>query len=424
MSKIRLVSPYRPRPVQKWLDDQSQRFDVLVIHRRAGKTVYAINRIIKAVLACQLPAAKGHYFCPFQKQAKRNAWQYVQEFTAHIPGMSYNKSELTAYFPAGQTIELLGADNPDAFRGGYSDYVVLDEYAQMDPRTWGEIVRPALADRSGAALFIGTPAGPNAFKELYDRAQTMPGWFTCLLKYQDTGLISDSEIESMRREMEESQFAQEMECDFSAAIKGAYFGKVLTAREQAGAIGRVPYDDTLGVWTSWDLGIRDSTCIWFLQTLGSEVRIIDYMEVQGEGLPELAKRVAQKPYRYDGHIAPHDIRVRELGTGTSRYEVASKLGINFQVCRNMPLMDGIDATRNLLKRAFIDSEKCEQGYRCLQLYRSEWNDAKRIFSDRPIHDWTSHAADALRMFAVEMSQGTTDQWGSGINYDMLDKMAV
>jgi hypothetical protein len=379
-----------------------------------GKTVLAINKIIRDVLTCQQPNPKGHYFCPLQKQAKRNAWQYLIDYTKHIPGMRYNKTELTAYFPAGQTIELLGADNPDAFRGGYSDSVCLDEYAQMDPRTWGEIVRPALADRKGSALFIGTPAGPNQFKKLYDRAQQLPGWFSC----------SPDEIESMRAEMEESQFQQEMLCDFQAAIKGAYFGKVINEREAAGALGNVPYDPSLSVWTSWDLGIRDSSAIWFIQVLGSEIRLIDYMEIQGEGLPEIIKRVKTKPYQYEGHIAPHDIRVRELGTGTSRYEVASNLGLHFTVCRQMPLMDGIDATRNLLKRAWIDQANCETGLAALRLYRSEWNDSKQIYSDRPIHDWTSHAADALRMFAVEMSQGTGEQWGSGVNYDMLDQMAV
>ena len=375
------------------------------------------------MLSCPLPNPKGHYFCPLQKQAKRNAWDYLRDYTSHIPGMAYNKTELTAYFPAGQTIELLGADNPDAFRGGYSDSTILDEYAQMAPNMWGEIVRPALADRNGNGMFIGTPAGPNQFKRMYDRAFTLPGWFACKLSYKDTGIIPPEEIESMRLEMDEIEFAQEMECDFGAAIRGAYFGKVLAAREAAGAIGQVPYDDTLGVWTSWDLGIADSTAVWFIQTLGSEVRLIDYEEYQGEGLPEIIRKISAKPYHYEGHIAPHDIRVRELGTGTSRYEVASNLGVNFMICRKVPLMDGIDATRNLLKRSYIDLSQCQKGF-ALQLYRSEYDDSKQIYSDRPIHDWTSHAADALRMFAVEMSQSGTSNWGQGLNYDMLDRMAV
>jgi hypothetical protein len=148
------------------------------------------------------------------------------------------------------------------------------------------------------------------------------------------------------------------------------------------------------------------------------------MEVQGEGLPEIIGKLKGKPYHYEGHIAPHDIRVRELGTGTSRFEVASKLGVNFMVCRQVPLMDGIEATRNLLKRAYIDLRACQQGYDALQLYRSEYDDSKQIYSNRPIHDWTSHAADALRMFAVEMSQAGSQNWGQGINYDMLNRMAV
>lgn len=390
-----------------------------------GKTVFAINKLIREVMSCERPNARGHYFAPTYRQAKSIAWDYLREFTAHVPGMVFNKTELSATFPQGQKLQLVGADNPDAFRGQYSDTCVLDEVAMMHARLWGEVIRPALADREGKALFIGTPAGRNEFWRLYDRAGSLDDWGRTLLTVDDTQLIPDKEIRGLKAEMDESEYRQEFMCDFQAAVRGAYFGKVMSDLEDQGRITGVPYDEALGVWTSWDLGMRDSTSVWWIQaTAGGEIRLIDYEEYQGMGLPEIIKQIRLKPYQYEGHIAPHDIRVRELGTGTTRFEVAGNLGVRFTVCRRVPLQDGIDATRNLLKKAYIDKNNCLHGINCLQLYRSDWDDKKLVYSNAPIHDWTSHCADALRMFAVEMGGRAGNLWGTGINYDMLDEMTV
>lgn len=418
----RLISPYRERPLQaslRLLCDQN-RFMVLVIHRRFGKTVFAINRLIQEILKCPYEAPRGHYFAPTFKQAKNIAWDYLLRFTSWIPGTVQNRTELSVSFPLGQKIMLFGADNPDAFRGAYSDYSVIDEVAMMPPRIWGEIVRPALADREGKALFIGTPAGHNQFFKLYEKAGTLDGWGRALLRHGDTGVIADHEIKALRAEMEPEEFEQEFECSFTAAIRGAYYGKVLAEAERAGRVCSVPYDDSLPVTTAWDLGMADATAIWFLQaTRGGEIRAIDYEEYHGAGLPEIVRALRQKPYQYGKHIAPHDIRVRELGTGTSRYEVAAGLGIRFDVARNLPLMDGIDATRTLLKRCWFDREKAGDGFNHLQQYRTEENQRTGVFSLRPLHDHTSHAADALRMYAVE-SRGNSGNWGSAIQYDLVD----
>lgn len=390
-----------------------------------GKTVFAVSWLIRKVLTCPLERPRAHYFAPTYRQAKSIAWDYVRAHTEHIPGMVYNKTELSASFSGGQRIQLVGADSPDAFRGQYTDAFCMDEVSMMAPRFWTEIVRPAAADREATGLFIGTPAGRNFFWELYDRAANLEDWGRQRLSYLDTGLIPAREIASLKAEMDESSFRQEMLCDFQAAVRGAYYGEVLSDAEAAGRVGAVPYDDSMGVWTAWDLGMADSSAVWFIQqSPGGQVRLIDYLEVQGMGLPEIISRIRAKPYKqYDGHIAPHDIRVRELGTGASRFETAMKLGIRFTVARNIPLMDGIEATRQMLKRTWVDVGNCREGLTHLQLYRSEWDDRKRIFSLRPLHDHTSHAADALRMFAVERGQSHSKDWGQGINYDMLDKMA-
>lgn len=429
-----MISPYRERPMQKAVRQlcQANRFNVLVIHRRAGKTVFAINKLIRDVLTESLPNARGHYFAPTYKQAKSIAWDYLKEFTSHItrsdgsPAMIYNKTELSATFPGGQRIQLVGADNPDSFRGQYSDTVVLDELAMMPVKLWSEVVRPALADREGTALFIGTPAGRNAFYDMYDRAADLEGWGRILLTVEDTGIVPEKELRQMRAEMADFEYSQEMMCSFNAAVRGAYYGKVLAEAEQAGRVCSVPYDPALPVKTAWDLGMADATAVWFIQASpGGEIRLIDYKEFHGAGLPDIIRELNKLKYSYDMHIAPHDIRVRELGTGTSRYEVAASNGVNFHICRNMPLMDGIEATRNMLQKTWIDETNCRQGLNYLQLYRADFNERTGVPSTRPLHDHTSHAADALRMYAVEMgSRQDGGSWGSGINYDILDRLAV
>lgn len=388
-----------------------------------GKTVFAINKLHRDVLTCGKSDARGHYFAPTYKMAKSISWDYLKAFTEYVPGMKYNRTELTAQYPWGQRIQLVGSDNPDTFRGQYSDSAVMDEYAMMQPRTWSEVVRPALADRQGRALFIGTPAGRNAFWQLYERAGALNDWFRCLLTYKDTGLLPAQEIAALKREMEDYEFKQEMLCDWQAAVRGAYWGEQLSRAEEEGRIGRVPYEKSLPVVTAWDLGIADATAVWFIQsTRGGEVRLIDYEEFTGDGFPEIISKIRSKPYQYQTHWAPHDIKVRELGSGVSREETARKLGIQFRQAPDLPLMDGISATRSMLDRIWIDQEKCHKGLEAIRLYRSEWDDKKRIFSQRPLHDWTSHAADALRMFAVSERRSHGAQ--KPINYDMLDRMAI
>jgi hypothetical protein len=157
----------------------------------------------------------------------------------------------------------------------------------------------------------------------------------------------------------------------------------------------------LPVTTSWDLGVGDATGIWFAQVHRTEIRFIDYYETSGEGLSYYAKELQRKPYHYNDHIMPHDIRVRELGTGKSRYEIAQGLGIKpLTIARNLPVDDGINAVRLMLPKCYFDKKKCAQGLDALRSYRKEWDDKRKEYKNKPYHDWTSHAADAFRMFAV------------------------
>jgi hypothetical protein len=388
-----------------------------------GKTVFAINKLHRDVLSVTQSMPRAHYFAPTYKMAKSIAWDYLREFTNYIPGMKYNRTELTAVYPWGQRIQLLGSDNPDSFRGQYSDSVCLDEYSLMDPRTWSEVVRPALSDRKGKGLFIGTPAGRNGFWDMYEKAGDLDNWFRCTLTYLDTGLLDPEEVSAMKDEMEDHEFRQELLCDWQASIRGAYYGQELAALEEQGRIGTVPHDPALPVSTSWDLGINDPTCVWFIQaTRGGEIRVIDYAEFRNDGLPEIFRKIAAKPYTYKNHWAPHDIKVRELGSGVSRLETARKLGVSFRLAPDIGLLDGISATKTAIGRMWFDERKCREGLKALRLYRSEYDEKRKNFSSRPVDDWTNHAADALRYFAVSENRNLAG--GGKLNYDMLDRMAI
>jgi phage terminase large subunit len=398
-----VVLTYKPRPQFVPFHQRTQRWSCIVAHRRCGKTVAACNDLIARALATRKENARFGYLAPYRGQAKSISWDYLKRYSRPL-APKVSETELSLRFANGSEIRVFGADNPDALRGLYFDGVCLDEPADIRPSVWGEILRPALADRKGWAVFLGTPKGHNAFYEIHEQAEASPEWYSAVLKASETGLIPEAELEDARKMMTVDQFEQEFNCSFSAAIHGAIFAKELQAARDSGRIGRVPYDPALPVNTCWDLGVGDSTAIWFDQVVAREVRFIDYYENSGEGLPHYAKVLQDRGYVYGTHTAPHDIEVRELTHGRSRLEVARSLGINFQIAPNVALEDGIHALRLLMPRCWWDETKCKAGLEALQHYRWEFNDRLGEFKSRPVHDWSSHAADAGRYRALALKE--------------------
>ena len=398
--------PYKPRALQADMHTSLKRWNVLVMHRRFGKTVWAVNQLIKTTLTCPLPRPRTAFVAPTFAQAKRIAWDYVKFYAGVIPGVTFNETELRADFPNGGRLMLLSAENPDSLRGIYLDECIFDEFGMQSPRVWGEVVRPALSDREGSASFLGTPAGHNHFFDLLETAKQQleegsEDWYYKVCKASESGLVKEAELEAARAQMTPEQYEQEYECSFTAAIIGAYYGKLLSDADDAGRITRVPYDPMYPVHTAWDLGVNDSTAIWFAQQFrGGAVNIIDYYESSGVGLDHYADILSKKEYNYGEHLAPHDIEVRELGSGKSRLETAHNLGIRFKVIPKMKVADGINAARMLLPKCYFDRDKCDTGLDMLRQYRQEWDDKRRSFRDRPRHDFTSHAADAFRYLAT------------------------
>ena len=386
------------------LHTRKTRWGIAVAHRRAGKTVACVNELIKAAATCGRPNPRFAYIAPQLNQAKDIAWNYLLEYTDCFgPERGVNKSELWVELPNnGARIRIYGADNPDRLRGIYLDGAILDEFGDMDPTVWSQVIRPALSDRKGWAIFIGTPKGKNTFHQLWTLAEEDGDWFRLMLKASETGLLDSKELADARKTMTDDEYAQEYECSFEAAVRGAYYGKEMNDAEgdDPPRITSVPYDPRLPVHTAWDLGVADSTVIWFVQCVGRETRVIDVLKGEGVGLDWYAKQLQERPYVWGNHYLPHDVEVRELGTGKSRKEVLEGYGIRVTVCPNIPIADGIQAVRMLLPTTWFDRAKCKEGVEALRMYRREYDDKRQEFKQHPLHDWTSHYADALRYFAV------------------------
>jgi len=343
------------------------------------------------------------YFFPTYNQGKKILWEGRDKdgfkFTDHIPEdlrVRTNASEMLIEIKNGSIFQIIGTDNIDSIVGTNTIGCVFSEYALQNPDAW-RFIRPILAENGGWAVFNFTPRGKNHGHDIYQLAKRSPDWFCEKLTVDDTGAIPKKVLEQEKMEIiedtgDDALFYQEYYCSFDAPMQGSYYGKEMTRAEEENRITKVPHDSELLVDTWWDLGIGDSTCIWFVQTVGNEVRIIDYYENSGEGLAhyiaELASLREKNDYVYRYHNAPHDIEVRELGTGKSRYETAYELGIAFHIVPNIPVEDGINAVRALLKRCWFDDEKCKQGLNALRCYHKEWDDKRMEFKPKPFHDWS------------------------------------
>ena len=408
-----VVIPYAPRPLQQDIHDQLKRWSVVVCHRRFGKTVFAINHILRDCLTSTKERPRYAYLAPTYKQAKTIAWDYLQHYSRPIPGIVINQSELRIDYPNGGRIQLFGCDTPDALRGIYLDGCILDEYAQMPSSLFGEVLRPALSDRKGWALFIGTPKGKNAFYDLYEHASNDDKWFTIVHRASETGIVEDEELDDAKGMMTEAEYEQEYECSWSAAIRGAVYGKEMAACIRDKRIGFVPIEPSIPVHTFWDLGIADAMTIWFVQAVGKEIRFINYYEHNGEGMAHYISYLDQfkrdHNISYGDHFAPHDIEVRELSSGKSRRDTALKMGINFRVVPQHKVADGLEATRRLFNRFWFDEKRCKHGLECISQYRYDYDEKRGVFRDTPLHDWASHCADALRQLSMGWNEVLTQK---------------
>ena len=405
---------YEPRPPQKEIHKavKNSRWTVAVCHRRMGKTVAAINQLIHSALQCKKNAPQYAYIAPTYSQAKRIAWDYLKEYTRPLGGIP-NVSELRVDF-MGRRISLYGADNPDALRGIYLDGCVIDEYGDVNPGLFTEVIRPALSDRIGWAMFIGTPKGSNHFKTLRDFADTddNENWTLKEFKASETKLIDAEELKDAKKAMGENKYEQEFEISFEAPIVGAYYGELLKELTDKNRIREIVSEAATQKITAWDLGMSDSTAIWVAEVISGEVRLMDFYEASGESLDHYIAWLDEKGYRDYTHIMPHDVNVRELQTGKSRYQFLTEAGLEIEVAPKASVEDGIQAARRILPNCWFNKDKTRSGVECLQNYRRVFNEKTNSFQNRPLHDWSSHAADAFRYLALGM-----DTAGNGARTD-------
>ena len=399
---------YKPRIPQKEIHKaiKKHRWTVAVCHRRMGKTVCAINQLIHSALQCDRKAPQFAYIAPTYSQAKRIAWDYLKEYTRPLGGVA-NVAELRVDF-MGRRISLYGADNPDALRGIYLDGAVIDEYGDVNPSLFTEVIRPALSDRLGWAMFIGTPKGANHFKELRDFADdtSNDNWVLKEFKASETKLIAEEELQDAKKAMGENKYEQEFEISFDAPIVGSYYGEIIKDLDSKNHIRELPTESATQKICAWDLGMSDSTSIWVAEAIGGEIRLMDYYEDSGKSLDDYIAWLNENGYRDYRHILPHDVMVRELQTGKSRYEFLSDAGLNIDIAPKQSVEDGIQAVRRILPNCWFNKTATRAGVECLRNYRRVFNEKLNVFQEKPLHDWSSHGSDAFRYLALGLDGAT------------------
>lgn len=405
------LNKFKPReyqlPILDAILNKGYKRVLAILPRRAGKDITAFNLCIRQ---CLIKICVVYYIFPTYSQAKKVIWDSItntgERILDYIPSElveSRNSQEMKIRFKNGSILQLVGSDNVDSLMGTNPYGVVFSEYALQDPRAY-QFIRPILTANDGWALFISTPRGKNHLWELYQIALHSPEWFALKLSVTDTNHIPLEEIEKDRREglMSDDLIMQEYYTSFDLGVEGSYYGKYIDRMRLQGRIGMVPWESGFKVHTAWDLGVRDSTTIIFFQTIGQTIRIIDCYEKSKEGLEHYIKVLESKHYVYGKHIAPHDIKVKEFGTGITRLEKARQLGITFTVASDVSIIDGIEAVRTALGKIWIDENNCKDLIKALENYRQEFDSKKKVYKSHPLHDYSSHFADAMRYLCISL----------------------
>lgn len=405
-----ITLPFTPRPWQIPLIEDRKRNMVAVVHRRAGKSTAFIWRGLRKALTedrRHIPAARRNlkadpprvvHVLPAQVMWQRTGlWDKVARAAEGIPGAVPMKSVFRVELPNGGIYQCGGMDKPDSWRGGYADEIIEDEADDVIASGLDMVVEPMLSDYDGSRVKIGTPKGNGRLAAAYDAAGHDPTSSRFLLPWQETGALDSAQIERLRGTLDAEEFAQEMECSFTAPNSGSYYGRWLDDALRDERICRVTYDPRLPVYTGWDLGMDDYTAIWWFQrSPGGEWRWLEYFEDNRSSLDYYAKIIHAKPYAYGRHYLPHDIEVQEMSTGKSRK--ATLLGLNVRPIKVVSAAnpaDRVSAGRMILPRSFFDSKGCEVGLKVLRGYRRQWNEHMGVWRADPVHDGSSHGADAF-----------------------------
>lgn len=394
---------YEPREQFVAMHNRRQRWGAVNTHRRAGKTVALVNDLIFGALECRNYKPQLAYVGPTYSQAKRVAWSYLKDYAEPYLSRPPQEAELKITLKNDAVIYVLGADNADSLRGMYLDGCVPDEYALFRPSVFSQVIRPALSDRNGWAMFASTPRGKNLFHDVCETARKNPAeWFHLNLPANTSGIISPRELEDLRKDMDPEEFAQEYLCSFDSALKGAIYATEVNEMFLDGRVVETGlYDKNLPTHCVFDLGFTDATvCIWFQIGRGSSIRIVACEATTGTDIFAHLDRIHQFEGELGDVFLPHDARAKNLQTGKSIIEQFLASDITPRIVPNHKIRDGISAVRRLFKFVTLETSTTGDLLEAMKAYRRTWDDNKLMFSDVPVHDWASDYCDCLRYLAM------------------------
>ena len=434
---VNITLPYmwQPWPHQMKFWDafvmRNTKRNVIVWHRRAGKDQTALNAM---VVKAHERVGMYWYVFPEYKQGREIFWDGMRDdgrkFRDAIPKELVERSRddmMLIELKNGSMIKVIGTDNADSIVGPNPVGCIFSEFSLQNPSAWN-LVRPILNANNGWAVFVYTPRGRNHGYDMYVNGMEMmekdpDRWFAQMLTKDDTSkvligddgkplrdangdikwgpIVTDEMIEEDRATgMSDALIKQEYYCDFNAALEGAYYSKEMSLALEQDRITKIAYDPKRPVHTAWDLGLDDATAVWFFQIVHDQPRIIKYQEWTNTSLKDVITEIKGMPFVYGTHLGPHDISQRELSTRESRYNFAKRLGVKFYPVPKLGVADGIEAARRILNISMFDELNCKQGLDALSNYMKKWDPARKVYMEKPNHDWSSHGADAFRYLAV------------------------
>lgn len=421
---------WTPRPYQlgAWRALRNPKIKTIALAwaRRHGKDEVAMHATaIKA-----MERVGNYYHClPEYGQARKAIWEARNPHTGKIrwreafPDEIIKKVDnqsMMVTFVNDSTWQLIGSDNTDSLMGASPAGIVFSEAALGNPTAFA-FFRPILLENGGWSCHVSSTRGKNHFYNLFQSLKGRDDAYASHISAADTTVFSKEALRMERLDyiqqfgqtIGESLFEQEYMSSWDAAVVGSVFGKELKAMEQEGRMVPLLYDRRFPVDTSWDLGVSDETVVLFWQIIGNTPRLIDWYSASNAGLHHFAEVLTSKPYLYRHHYGPHDINVREWGNNAvSRKSQAKQLGINFTVTPSLPKSEQIAAASNLLSRMYINVhdeqpldpyEDCAFVVDAWKNYRFNYDRERRILSKTPVHDWTSHYADALMVMAIHQA---------------------
>ena len=420
--EVEIPYNFKPREYQKpffQAMEDGYRFAILLFPRRHGKDKTAFNYIIRKMAE---EVGNYAYMFPTASLARKAAWQNIDSkgfrLLDHIPKeliVRKLNNQMFIELKNGSTLVFLGSDKQvnvgTNFRG-----IVFSEFALQDVQTY-YYLRPVILENNGFIVIATTPRGKNDFYDIWKLAEKNPKWFTHKLTWKEAGVFTEAEIEEERKNgMSDEMINSEYNTEFGG-LEGSYYIRYLDRARLSHQIGHVPYDPGMRVNTVWDLGISDSTAIIFYQQMGNEIHVIDSYENEGEGLAHYVN-IVDKKARLNGwvlgkHYAPHDISNRELGSGLSRKDTASGMGLNFIVLPTlrMSIAEGIECVRGTFPRVWFNEPTCPQLIKALENYVKSYDDKRKVYNDKPLHNWASHFSDSFRYLCIAIKVFGNDRGG-------------